>query len=168
MARDLGPTAELAQKVVRSNEIAGGKLALVGFVNAADDDLVGHLLVEQSPDHFEHVSFPSCDGEGGPPELMAVFFARTVKGGARDLAVLCGWPANGQAQNGRLYAAEFYRVDAAGSKIAVTTLKDLSGKFNTADMLENKGHGKWVRTGKARFKTVADVKRLLTKMGLPQ
>jgi hypothetical protein len=89
MARVLGSSAELAQKVVRSTEIAGGKLTLIGFVNREDDTLVGHLLVETSPGRYEHVEFPSCDEEGGAPELLAVFFARTVKGGGRDLAVLC-------------------------------------------------------------------------------
>ncbi len=168
MARVIGPDAQLAQKVVRSNEIAGGKLALVGFVNTADDNLVGHLLVEKSPDHYDHVSFPSCDEEGGPPELMAVFFARTVKGGGRDLAVLCGWQQGGQIVNGETYGAEFYRVDASGPKITVTSLTDLNKKFVTSDMHEVNKRGKWIRTGKPTFTTVAQVKKLLTKMGLPQ
>ena len=29
----------------------------------------------------EHVEFPSCDEEGGAPEFLPVFFARTVKSG---------------------------------------------------------------------------------------
>src|SRR4051794_27087594 len=53
MVRVLGPSAELAQKVVRSTEIAGGKLTLIGFAPAQDDSLVGHLLIEKSPGHFE-------------------------------------------------------------------------------------------------------------------
>ncbi len=168
MARVAGGSGELAQKVVRSNEIAGGKLALIGFVNAPDNSLIGHVLVETSADHYQHVAFPSCDEEGGPPELMAVFFARTAKDRGRDLAVLCGWPANGEATNGRLYAAEFYRVDVTQTKVTVTSLKDLNGKFNTADMLESDGHGHWTRTRTATFKTVAGVKKLLNKMGLRQ
>ena len=67
MARVLGASAELAQKVVRSTEIANGRLALIGFVNREDNTLVGHLLVEMSPGRYEHVEFPSCDEEGGAP-----------------------------------------------------------------------------------------------------
>jgi hypothetical protein len=67
MARVLGASAELAQKVVRSTEIANGRLALIGFVNREDNTLVGHLLVEMSPGRYEHVEFPNCDEEGGAP-----------------------------------------------------------------------------------------------------
>ena len=67
MVRLLGASAELAQKVVRSTEIANGRLALIGFVNREDNTLVGHLLVEMSPGRYEHVEFPSCDEEGGAP-----------------------------------------------------------------------------------------------------
>ncbi len=168
MERVLGPDAQLAQKVVRSNEIAGGKLVLIGFVNTADNNLVGHLLIEKSPDHFEHASFPSCDEEGGPPELMAVFFARTVKGGGRDLAVLCGWHYGGQANNGAVYAAQFYRIEASGPKVTATSLEGLNKQFLTSDMYESNKRGKWVRTGKPTFTTVAEIKKRLTKMGLPQ
>jgi hypothetical protein len=167
MTRAIGKSGQLAQKVVRSNELAGGKPTLIGFANAPDNSLVGHLLVETSADHYDHVSFPSCDEEGGPPQLMAVFFARTVKGGGRDLAVLCDWESSGQMVSGAMYAAEFYRVDAGGPKITVASLTDLNRKFNTADAVEVTEHGKRVNR-KPKFKTVADVKRLLRKMGLPQ
>ena len=60
-ARVIGLSPRLAQKVVRSTELAGGKPTLIGFVNAKDSTLVGHLLVEVSPAHYEHVTFPSCD-----------------------------------------------------------------------------------------------------------
>ncbi len=168
MSRAAQNAGELAQKVVHSNEIAGGKPTLIGFVNAPDYNVIGHLLIERTRDHYEHVSFPSCDDEGGPPQLMAVFFARTVKGAGRDLAVLCTWEHGGQAQNGTVYAAEFYRIDASGSKTTVTRLTDLNRKFVTSDIAEVNKHGKWITTGKATFKTVADVKKLLMKMGLPQ
>ena len=168
MSRVAGKSGDLAQKVVRSNEIAAGKVALIGFVSTSENSLVGHLLIETSADHYEHASFPSCDEEGGAPELLAVFFARTVKGGQRDLAVLCAWEHGGQAVNGTAYAAEFYRVDASRPTVTVRSLTDLNGKFNTADMVEVNQHGKWIRTGKAKFKTAAEVKRLLTKMDVPQ
>jgi hypothetical protein len=51
--------------------------------------------------------------------LRAVFFARTVKGGGRDLAVLCRWETRGAATNGMSYGAEFYRLKENGSRIAV-------------------------------------------------
>ena len=178
MARVVGrPADELAQKVVRSTEIAGGKPTLIGFVNHDDDTpdssqggnvLIGHLLVETSPNHYEHVVFPSCDEEGGAPELKAVFFARTAKGAGRDLGAFCSWYHGGQANTGTCYSALFYRVKEAGAKIAVEPLTDLNKKFDTCDAFEANDHGKWERVSRATFKTVADVKKLLTKMGLPQ
>jgi hypothetical protein len=168
MARALGPSTELTQDVVRSTELAGGKVTLIGFAPNKDDDLVGHLLVERSPGHFEHVTFPSCEVEGGTPELMAVFFARTEKGRTRDLAVLCRWEQTHAVANGMLYGAEFYRVDAAGPKTVVTPLKELIDKFTTSDIVELDEHNKWVRGSKPTFTTVAGVKKLLVKMGLKQ
>ena len=98
VARVLGPSSELAQEVVRSTEIARGKVTLIGFVNAKDNTLVGHLLLETSPGRYEHVTFPSCDEEGGAPDLLAVFFARTAKDGGRDSgrAVPLEHPARGR------------------------------------------------------------------------
>ncbi len=178
MARVLGPSTELAQKVVRSTEIAGGKLALIGFVNHQDDSengsqggnvLVGHLLIESSPNQYEHVVFPSCDEEGGAPKLEAVFFARTIKGAGRDLAVLCSWDHGGQVVNGTCYDTEFYRVKEAGTKIAVETAKDFKGKFDTCDSFEANARGKMVRRSRAaKLTTVAEVKKALVKMGLKQ
>lgn len=167
MGRVLGPSSELAQKVVRSTEIAGGKVALIGFVNAEDNNLVGHLLIETSPGHYDHVTFPSCEEEGGAPELMAVFFARTVKGGGRNLAVLCSWEQGGPVTNGMFYGAQFYRLEEKGEKIVVEPVADLNKKFETSDLVYNE-HGKWSQGPKAKFRTVADVKKLLTKMGLKQ
>jgi hypothetical protein len=168
MARVLGPKSEdLAQKVVRSTEIAGGKLTLIGFVNAEDNNLVGHLLIETSPGHYDHVTFPSCEEEGRAPELMAVFFARTVKGGGRDLAVLCSWEQGGPVTNGMFYGAQFYRLAENGSKIVVEPAADLNKKLKTSDLVYNE-HGKWSQGPKAKFRTVAEVKKLLAKMGLKQ
>jgi hypothetical protein len=168
MARVLGPSSELAQEVVRSTEIARGKVTLIGFVNAKDNNLVGHLLIEMVPGHYEHVTFPSCDEEGGAPELLAVFFARTQKDGGRDLAVLCHWNIQHAVAEGDDYAAQFYRVKESGSKFVVEPMTQLNKKFDTADLSQTNEHGKWVRASRAKFKTVAEVKKLLNKMGLKQ
>jgi hypothetical protein len=168
MARVLGPSPGLAQKVVRSTELAGGRPTLIGFVNAEDNTLVGQLLIETSPGHYEHVTFPSCDEEGGAPELLAVFFARTVKGGGRDLAVLCKWDDQHAVVNGESYSALFYRVRETGSKIDVQPLTDLNKQFDTDDLVRLNKKGKWVQGPKAKFTTVAGVKKLLTRMGLKQ
>jgi hypothetical protein len=168
MARVLGPSSDLAQKVVRSTEIAGGKATLIAFVNAKDNTLVGHLLIETSPGHYEHVTFPSCDEEGGAPDLLAVFFARTTKDGGRDLAVLCHWDIQHAVAQGDDYAAQFYRVKEKDSKMVVEPVTELNKKFDTADVSQTDQHGKWVRGSRAKFKTVAEVKKLLNKMGLKQ
>lgn len=172
MTRVIGPSAELAQKVVRSTEIAGGKPTLIGFVNVRDesrdhskggDVLVGHLLIQTAPRRFEHVSFPSCDEEGGAPELLAVFFARTARERGRDLAVLCGWDSHGMC-----YGAEFYRLEEAGSKTTVKSMAELKKKFFSCDEAELGRNGRWSSGRRANFKTVAEVKKLLTNMGLKQ
>ncbi len=63
MARVRGHSSELARKVVRSTELASGRATLIGFVNAEDNSLVGHLLIETSPGRYEHLRFPSCEEE---------------------------------------------------------------------------------------------------------
>ncbi|HEX3696073.1 MAG TPA: hypothetical protein VH374_11870 [Polyangia bacterium] len=168
MARVLGPSAELAQGVARSTEIAPGKLTLIGFVNIQDDGLVGHLLIERSSGQFEHVTFQSCDSEGAAPELMAVFFARTSKGRGRDLAVLCRWEQQHAVANGMLYGGEFYRAEDRGARTVVEPVAELNKKFKTDNLVHLSEHGKWVQGPKAKFSTVTEVKRLLTKMGLKQ
>jgi hypothetical protein len=143
MVRELGPSSELAQKVVRSTAIAGGKLTLIGFAPALDDSLVGHLLIEKSPGHFEHVTFSSCEIEGAAPELLAVFFARTVKDGGRDLAVLCRWEQQHATVNGMLYGAQFYRLKEKDSKMVVESVTDLNKQFEADDLVRQNDHGKW-------------------------
>jgi hypothetical protein len=173
VARVLGPSVEIAQKVVRSTELAGRKLTLIGFASpkdasAEDNSLVGHLFIETSPGRYEHVKFPSCQEEGGAPELLAVFFARTVKGGGRDLAVLCRWEARHAVAQGMSYSAQFYRLKERGSEIVVESVTDLNKRFETDNLVHENEHGKWVKGPKAKFKTVAEVKKLLTKMGFEQ
>ena len=172
MARVIGRSAELAQKVVRSTEFDGRRLTLIGFVNFKDetkdhshggDSLVGHLLMQASSNHYEHITFPSCGEEGGAPELMAVFFARTAKGAGRDLAAMCKWESQGVC-----YAAEFYRVSTKGSRTVVEALSDLNKNFETCDEVGVNKKGEWVRTRRAEFKTVAEVKKRLAKMGIDQ
>lgn len=172
MARVLGPSAELAQKVIRSSELAGGKAALIAFVNTRDESadhskggdlLVGHLLIQTSPTRFEHVTFPSCDEEGGAPELLAVFFARTAEGRGRDLAVLCGWDSHGMC-----YGAEFYRLEETGPKMAVRSMTDLKKEFFSCDETDLSRTGMWTHGRRARFKTVSQVKALLAKKGIKQ
>lgn len=167
MTRVLGPSSELAQKVLRSTELAGGKTTLIGFANT-DEDLIGHLLIEISPDRYEHVTFPSCEQEGRAPELLAVFFARTTKAGGRDLAVLCRWDVRHAVANGESYGAQFYKLKEAASRWVVEPVTDLNAKFQTDELVQENEHGKLVRGPKAKFTTVAQVKRLLTKMGLKQ
>jgi hypothetical protein len=38
----------------------------------------------------------------------------------------------------------------------------------TAELMQNNERGKWVRGPRAKFSTVAQVKKLLTEMGLKQ
>lgn len=176
MARVLGPLAELAQKVVRSTELAGGKLTLVGFVTVLDksedhsqggDVLAGHLLIQVSSSRYEHVTFMSCDEEGATPELLAIFFARTITGGGRDLAVLCKWPVRNAVAEGTLYGAQFYRLKETGPTIVVEPITELDKKLETEDVSLKDRRGKWI-TKRPTFRTVAEVKKLLTKMGLKQ
>jgi hypothetical protein len=44
---------------------------------------------------------------------------------------------------------------------------DLNKKVKTSDLVYNE-HGKWSQGPKAKFRTVAEVKKLLTRMGLKQ
>jgi hypothetical protein len=168
MNRALGPSTEPLQGVVRSTELAGGRLVLIGFAPTSEDGVVGHLLIERSPGHFEHATFPSCGPEGAPAELLAVFFARTEKDKPRDLAVLCRWEEIHATASGMLYGAEFYRVDASGPKTVIRPLTDFNKKFTTGAIDEVDARGKVIKGSKPAFTTVAGVKKLLVKMGLKQ
>ncbi len=178
MTRVLGPSVELAQKVVRSTEIAEGRVTLIGFENhegkmrvgqdlVEDDSLVGHLLIEMSPGRYEHVTFPSCGEEGGAPELLAVFFARTSNHAGRDLAVRCGWDEMHAVAEGRCYSARFYRLNIKGPKIIVVPVAELNKRLDTCDLEAEDRRGKLVRS-RAKFRTVRGVRRLLTRMGIKQ
>ena len=97
-----------------------------------------------------------------------MFFARTVKGGGRDLAVLCRWEQQHAVANGMLYGAQFYQLKAKGEQLAVEPMTTLNNQFQTDDLVTLNKHDKWVQGPKAKFTTVAEVKKLLTKMGLKQ
>lgn len=167
VGRILGASAELAHPLVRSTELVPEKVSIIAFVDDGEDNLIGHLFVETSPAKFEHVTFPSCEAEGGRPELSAVFFARTVKGKPRDLGVLCNWSVRHLDVAGELYAALFYRVTKDPTEIRVQPVSELKKAFQT-DELERNVHGRWVEASKATFKTVAQVKKRLTQMGIAQ
>ena len=66
------------------------------------------------------------------------------------------------------YAAEFYRVSTKGSRTVVEPLSDLNKKFETCDEVGVNKKGEWIRTRRAEFKTVAEVKKRLAKMGIDQ
>jgi hypothetical protein len=66
------------------------------------------------------------------------------------------------------YSAEFYRLKENGSRIAVEPVIDLNKQFQTDELVRSNERGKWVKGSKAKFRTVADVKRLLTQMGIKQ
>ncbi len=167
MGRVLAPSAELAQKVVRSTEVVAGKTTLIGFASVENEPLIGHLLVGSSNGSYQHVEFRSCDIEGDTPQLLAVFFARTGKSGRRALAVLCRWDVRHAVAEGTLYGAEFYRISTNGSAISVEPISDLNAKFKTEDVAGVDEDGRRFRD-KPTFKTVADVKRRLAAMGLKQ
>jgi len=170
MTRVLGPSMELAQKVVRSTEIANGRLTLIGFAPTEEDaSLVGHLLIETSPGHFEHVTFPSCDADESAPDLLAVFFARIAKNGGRDLGVLCRWDIRHAVTQGVCFSALFFQVTVRETKTVVVPATELNKKFeDSCDLDQTDKRGKWFHGSKPTFKTVRDVKKLLTKMGLAQ
>jgi len=113
------------------------------------------------------LTFPSCEGEGGRPELSAVFLARTAKGRPRDLGVLCSWSVQHLDVAGELYAARFYRVTQDSKEVRIRPLSELTKAFQT-DELDRKVHGRWVEASKAAFKTVAQVRKRLTQMGIEQ
>jgi len=167
VARVVGtPAEELAHPVVRSTELAGGKAALIAFVEA-EEELVGHLLVERAPLRFEHVTFPSCEVEGGSAKILAVFFARTARDRARDLGVLCEWDEHHPYADvdGAFYEARFYRVSDEANRLGVRPLPEIDKRFKTSD-LERNHHGRWVRETRPAFTTVAEVKRRLSRMGI--
>ena len=65
------------------------------------------------------------------------------------------------------YGAQFYRLEEKGTQIVVEPVTDLNKKFETSDLVYNE-HGKWRQGPKAKFTTVAEVKKLLNKMGVKQ
>jgi hypothetical protein len=78
------------------------------------------------------------------------------------------WEALGSMTNGASYGARFYRLREGASTTIVEPVADLDKKFDTSDVVEKDKHGKWVQGSHAKFKTVADVKKLLSRMGLKQ
>ena len=82
--------------------------------------------------------------------------------------MLCRWEARHAVANGTSYAAQFYRFKESGSKMAVEPVTELNKKFQTEAMVRLDDRGKWVRGPKAKFTTVAEVKKLLKQMGMKQ
>ena len=78
-----------------------------------------------------------------------MFFARTVKGGGRDLAVLCRWEQQHAVANGMLYGAQFYQLKAKGEQLAVEPMTTLNNQFQTDDLVTLNKHDKWVQGPKA-------------------
>jgi hypothetical protein len=120
------------------------------------------VALEKMPDGgYRKRTVTTGEEEGGTAKIEAIAFANADKDPAKELIVLLSWPVQHQDVSGTLYEVRIFDDIQPGSA-QITYLKSLSAHFNRHSCECDRDGEK---PEHADFKTIAAIKRELTKMG---
>lgn len=121
--------------------------------------IVGYVYLPQGGE-YKKTLIHHFEQEGGNPKIESVFFANANNDRIKEIIVIVSWPVDHYDVSGTLYGTYVFGLPQADSS-RLTFLKDVSSKLDG-------GCECWRRDGpqeKARYKTAAEVKVGLKKLG---
>ncbi len=135
----------------------------------SDDQQTYHRIVatiyfELSNYRYSKDPIGTIDTEGGDPTIEAAFFANANTGLATELIIVASWEQRHYEVDGTLYGTFVYEHSTANGRFNAKFLKDISEKLDGGcECSWSDGTSK-----KAKFKTEADIKAELIRLGYQQ
>jgi hypothetical protein len=167
-------SSELAHPVIETLSLDSSKNIIIAFFKkkhfiikkmstytdySSYSYLIGYLFIPSSDKSYERKLIDTIPPDGGDPEIIAVFFANADKKEDKELVVLCQYEQVHYDYGGAFY--ETYIYDYSPKKIKY--LVKLSESFFGCECNWRNG-----KKQKAKFKTAADIKNRLQKLGFKQ
>ena len=165
---------ELAHAVVETDVWPVGGKAVVAFYlhpmepsipRSSEPDIreiTGYAFLPESDGRFRRVLLGVIGHNGGDPEIRSVFFANADADPEKELVVIAAWQVMNAVAGGTYYDTYVYARPSAARPGSFVYLKDVSEKVSGGCDCE------WPeerRSRKARFKTAADVRAELRRLG---
>lgn len=170
IARIKPDSSEMAHAVLETTELGTKEKIIIAFFRKTVHEvkqmdtyvdhssyqyIIGHLYIPTGKNLYQQILIDTTYPEGGAPEIISVFFANADKDKNKELVILCKYEQRHYDVSGAIYETFIYDfVDGD------TQYLEISKKFDAYDL--------WFRDGKrekAKYKTAADVKAALKRMG---
>ena len=110
---------------------------------------------------YRRVLIGHIEPEGGDPRIEAAFFANANEDPEKELVVIVSWEQVHYDAHGTLYGTMVYARPSAPQADSFRYLKEISEKVSGSCECEWRDG----RKAKSRFKTAAEVKAALRKLG---
>lgn len=123
--------------------------------------IVGTVFMHKDKNTFIKTGFGVIDTEGGEPNIETVFFANADTDKTKELVVIASWQQQHFDVDGTLYGTFVYDYDLSNRRNDWKLLEKISKKLDGGcECSWSDGSSK-----KAKFKTAAQVKRELIRLG---
>lgn len=158
-------TANLAHPVIETDEWDPTHQSILYFLpyGKEEKDIIGYVLVPKSMMTYRKVLIDTFFQEGGDPRIDQVFFANADKDKEQELIIVVQWPQGHSRAGlvGTLYGTHIYDDPSpVTEEYQLKFFKELSERLDGG--FEGKRNGEMV---KAEFKTAAQIKAALRKLG---
>jgi hypothetical protein len=170
-AKRMGPEkSELVHPVIETDAWQMGHRALIAFfghtvnLGVADDPyyiIDGIVFLPESQNRYRQFRIPRIEPEGGDPRIQAVFFANADPEPDKELAVIISWEQLHYEVRGTLYGTMIYARPKDVRSQSFEYLEKISEEVSGSCEC----HWHDGTKAQSRFKTAAEVKEGLAKMG---
>jgi hypothetical protein len=126
--------------------------------------IIGTVFLQIDTNGYGKTTFGTIDTEGGDPTIVTAFFANADTDMFTELIVIASWQQRHYEVNGTLYGTFIFDYELTSARLEWTLLNDISKKLNGGcECSWSDGTSK-----KAKFKTKADIKAELLRLGYKQ
>ena len=162
----------LTHKVIQTNW--NSKSAIIAFYDQTyklpvknDPDqqdyhrVVATIFIQADSSHYNKFLIDNFDSEGGDPNIETIFFANADKDPEKEIIIIVSWEQRHYDVDGTLYGTFIFDNLLTNPQMKLYFLKDVSKK------LDGGCECSWRdgETKKSKFKTAADIKAELLKLG---
>jgi len=166
------PRSQVVHQVIEAEPWARGQRVVIAFYeqdvpgDPRSTQIAGHLFLPRGANAYDRILIHVFGPEGGNPEIASVFFANADADPEREIVVLCSWPVRHYEVSGTLHGTFVFDAPKAGSAAPrLTFMEELSGKLDGGCECARRDDSGRVTMQRAKFKTAAEVRAGLKKLG---
>lgn len=157
-------------QISRTKKLIKGKESLVGFTETLNEvmgsglyDLSLNLFVLDKGESYQWYKTEACQIEGGSPTLKSFFFANADSDTDLEIGVICEWRAAHQSECPMPDELKFFKIRQNQSAVELGQLENskFASFYGEAASQVNKN----MKCRIPKFKTAADVKKMLLNLG---